>query len=623
MLRGQETDVIKAKPPFNPLRFAEALVNVERRESGAIVLRSPQKLGVYPNRFSAHLRRWVAETPNAPFLAERHSEGGWRKVTYLEIHGMVEAIGQSLIDRKLSASHPLMVLSDNSIDLAAMTLAGLHVGIPVVPVSPAYSLMSQDFCKLKKIVDLIRPGVIYAREGERYARAIASIPTDCREVVVSEGSMPGVRATHFQDLLKASVTDDVMLAFDRINPDQVAKVLFTSGSTGEPKGVITTHRMLCANQQSIAQCWPFLEDKPPLLLDWLPWSHAFGGNQNLNLVLRNGGTLYIDNGKPMPGLIERTIENLREVSPTLYFNAPRGFDMLLPYLESDRQLCELFFKNLDLLFYAGADLPQSLWDRLERVSIRSRGERVRMVSSWGTTETTNAATSVHFSIEKAGNIGIPVPGVEVMLVPSAGKMELRVRGPIVTPGYWKRQDLTDAAFDGEGYYKTGDAGKFYDPDNSSRGIVFNGRISEDFKLLSGTWVHVGLIRLATIAACSPLIQDAVVVGREREEIGLLIFLNLAASRAIAGNGHLPIEELTAAPAVRAPLRIGLEEYNAANPANSVRIARALVLIEPPSIDQGEITDKGYINQRAVTERRLVDVERLYAKSPDALVLVLD
>lgn len=613
---------MNAKPPFNDLRFAEPLVQVERRDCGTIVLRSPQTLRSYPNHLGSHLRRWAAETPDATFLAERAPQGGWRRISYREMLTAVESIGQALLDRGLSAERPLMILSENSIDLAAMTLAGMYVGVPVAPVSPAYSLMSQDFGKLKTIAGLIQPGMVYAKEGDRYARALAALPAGGHEVVVSEGEVPGGKTTLFSDLLSVRPTADVGIAVDRVNPDQVAKILFTSGSTGDPKGVVTTHHMLCANQQSIAQCWPFLEDQPPLIVDWLPWSHAFGANHNFNIVLRNGGSLYIDGGKPMPGLIEKSIENLREVSPTLYFNAPRGFDMLLPYLERDEALCQSFFKNLDLIFYASAALPQNLWDRLEALSIKTRGERVRMVSSWGSSETTCTATSVYFTIEKAGVIGLPAPGVEIMLTPSANKMELRVRGPVVTPGYWKRPDLTEAAFDAEGFYRIGDAGKFDDPADPAKGIVFDGRVAEDFKLLSGTWVHCGQVRLGAITACTPAIQDAVVTGRDREDIGLLVFPNLAACRAIAGDDNLSLAEVAVHPAVRTVLRQGLERYNASHGANSMRIARATVLVEPPSIDSGEITDKGYINQRAVTERRADQVEALYAQQPDPSVLVL-
>lgn len=607
-----------ARHRFKALRFADPLVDVERRPDGTLVLRSPQVLRAYPNHLGYHLRRWAAETPDALFLAERDGPDAWRRVSYRQMLQWVESLGQALIDRGLSAERPLMVLSENSVDLAALTLASLYVGIPVVPVSPAYSLVSQDFAKLRAIAALVAPGMIYAREGERYARAVAAIRTPGIRVVANGSGIDG--AETFTELLATTPTRAVPQAFERLNPDQVAKILFTSGSTGEPKGVVTTHRMLSSNQQSVAQSWPFLEDSPPVILDWLPWSHAFGANHNFNLVLRNGGSLYIDDGKPMPGLIERTVHNLRDVSPTLYFNAPRGYDMLLPYLERDDALRDTFFRRLDLIFYASAALPQNLWTRLENLAIAARGERVHMVSSWGATETTCTATSVYYTIEQAGVIGIPVPGVEVMLTPSGSKMELRVRGPIVTPGYWKRPDLTADAFDDEGFYRIGDAGRLYDVRDPSRGIVFDGRVAEDFKLSTGTWVHCGQVRLGAIAACSPLVQDAVVTGRDRDALGLLVFLNLPACRALAGDEGLTLADAARDPRVREHVARGLAAYNAANDASSTRIARFLLQPDAPSIDQGEITDKGYVNQRAVTEHRAPQIERLYAHQPDSDVL---
>jgi feruloyl-CoA synthase len=609
-----------AKPAFNHLHFADARLDVERRANGEIILRSPQRIAPYPNQLGSYLRRWAEEKPHVVFLAERASDGSWRTVDYFEMLSAAEAIGQAFIDRRISVDRPLMVLSENSIDLAMMTLAGMYVGVPVVPVSPAYSLMSRDFSKLKKIVELTRPRMIYAREAALYAKAIGSLPIEDEEIVVSEGNIAGLATHDFDSLLHTASTDAVARAFDRTSPDDVAKILFTSGSTGEPKGVTITQRMLSVNQQSIAQCWPFLEQRAPVILDWLPWSHAFGANHNFNIVLRNGGSLYIDGGRPAPGLIEKTAANLRDVSPTIYFNVPRGFDMLLPHLERDASLAECFFRNLDLIFYAGAALPQNLWDRLERLSIHTRGERVRMVSSWGATETTSTATSVHYTIEKAGVIGIPAPGIEIKLSPLDNKQELRVRGATVTPGYWKRPDLTAAAFDEEGYYKTGDGGKLDDPDFPSKGIVFDGRVAEDFKLLSGTWVHSGQVRLGAIAACSPALQDAVVVGHDRERVGLLMFPNLAACKAIARNDGLTLKEVAASDIIRSHLLACLRKYNDAGSAGSSRVAFAILLDDLPSIDQGEITDKGYINQRAVCERRAATIERLYAATLDPEVL---
>jgi feruloyl-CoA synthase len=534
---------------------------------------------------------------------------------------MVKRLGQALLNRDLSPDRPLMVLSENSIDLGLLTLAGMYVGVPVAPVSPAYSLQSKDFQKLRAIAKLVQPGLVYAKNGSLYSGALEAIAAPDRETVVSEGENPDRINSRFASLLATVPSHAVERAVAAIRPDHVAKILFTSGSTGDPKGVITTQRMICANAQSIAICWPFLEDKPPVVVDWLPWSHAFAANHNFNTILRNGGSLYIDDGKPMPGLIERTVENLRMVSPTLWLNSPRGFDMLLPYIERDKELADTVFKNLDLIMYAGASLPQNVWDRLESAAVRSRGERVRLVSSWGATETTSTATSVYFTVERSGVVGIPAPGVEIMLTPMADKMEIRVRGPVVTPGYWKRPDLTKAAFDDEGFYKIGDAGKLADLNDASLGIVFDGRVAEDFKLNSGTWVHCGHVRLGTINFCSPLAQDVVVLGADRGDLGLLIFLNLLTCRSFLDDEKLTLAEVAAHPQIRDRLHSCLERYNLANDSNSTRIARAAIVPDVPSIDNGEITDKGYINQRAVVQCRSELVERLYSKLDSPLTFL--
>jgi feruloyl-CoA synthase len=392
--------------------------------------------------------------------------------------------------------------------------------------------------------------------------------------------------------------------FSKVKPETVAKILFTSGSTGIPKGVINTHRMLCANQQMLAQAWPFVEDRPPVVVDWLPWNHTFGGNHNFNLVLRNGGTMTIDGGKPAPGLVETTARNLKEIAPTMYFNVPRGYDLLLPFLEKDPELRRNLFRDLDVLFYAAAALPQNLWERLKKVSKEAGNTRLAMLSAWGSTETAPLATSVHWAIERAGVIGLPVAGCELKLVPTAGKLEVRVRGPNVMPGYYQRPDLTRAAFDDEGFYRIGDAVKLADAADPAKGIVFDGRVAEDFKLSTGTWVNVGAVRIKLIAAADPLIQDAIITGHDRDQVGALIFLT-------------PATKDMSMPAVRSRLESVLQKL-AQEGGSSTCPARMLVMGEPPSIDANEITDKGYINQRAVLERRAALVEKLYAGGPEII-----
>src|SRR5512145_396190 len=569
------------------LKFAPPKVQVEKRADGSMLLRSPQPLGAYARCVTEWLVGWSDRAPERTFLAERQKDS-WRKLTYREAYGAVRRIGQALLDRKLGPERPVAILSDNGIDHALLALGAMHVGIPVAPVSPAYSLMSKDFGKLKSIFDLVRPGLVYTADPQKFAPALAAV---------------GATSTPVAELLETNPGSTQEREFSKITPETVAKILFTSGSTGIPKGVINTHRMLCANQQMLAQAWPFVEDRPPVVVDWLPWNHTFGGNHNFHLVLRNGGTLYVDGGKPVPGLVETTVRNLKEVAPTMYFNGPRGYDLLLPYLERDAELRRNFFRDLQVLFYAAAALPQNLWDRLKLLAT-TEGRAPAMLSAWGSTETAPLATSVHFPMQRAGVIGLPVAECELKLVPSAGKLEVRVRGPNVTPGYYKRPDLTKLAFDEEGFYRIGDAVKLADAADPAKGIVFDGRVAEDFKLSTGTWVHVGAVRVKLIAAADPLIQDAVITGHNRSEIGALVFLS-------PGTKDMSLV------ALRDRLAAVLRKL-AAEGGSSMAPRRILLMTEPPSIDANEITDKGYMNQRAVLERRAGLVEKLYSESPDVI-----
>jgi feruloyl-CoA synthase len=566
---------------------------------GGFILRHPEALQPYARCIGDWLEHWAQTTPLAPCLAERTAAGEWRRLSYADVRRQIGCIAQTLVDLNLPRAQPVVVLSDNAIDHALLALATMHIGMAVCSVSSAYCRLSKDTAKVKGILDALRPALIYASEPTVYGPAIAAYGGAC-PVVFSERAHEHAGALPFERLLAGGETEAVMRAFAAITPTTTAKLLLTSGSTGTPKVVINTHRMLCANQQQMTQVWPFLARRPLHLLDWLPWSHTFGANHNLHMVLAHGGSLTIDDGRPAPGLIERTVRNLRAVKPNFFFNVPRGFDMLLPYLEQDDAFARDFFERLEGVFYAGAALPQSLWERLEDVARRVRPDRpLWFTSSWGATETAPAVTSVHWRIERAGCIGLPLPGVELKFVPNGGKLEMRVRGPNVFPGYRDAPELTAQAFDEDGYYRIGDAGQLVDDAHPEHGVAFDGRVAEDFKLMSGTWVSVGTLRLRAISALSPLAADVVITGHDREEIGLLVF---ASPQAAGWSTDDKVRRL----------REALMALATDGGGSSQTPKRALLLTEPPNADAGEITDKGYVNQRRVLERRAADVLALYA-----------
>jgi len=613
-----------ADAPIKLVSMAEPGVIVEGIGGGGMILRSPQELGAYPDSQSDWIAEWAAKTPETTFVADRSgADGDWRRVGYADFFQQVKCIGQAVLNRGLSVDRPVMILSDASVNHALLNYGAMHVGVPVTPVSAAYSLMSQDFGKLKYILSVVTPGLIYVEDGSKFAKALSSVDLDGAEFVVAQNPPDGMDVTAFDDLLSVAPTEAVDEAAAKVGPDTIAKFLFTSGSTGQPKGVINTQRMLCSNQQGMAQVWTFLEDHPPVTVDWLPWSHTFGGNHNINMMLRNGGTMYIDAGKPAPCLIEQTVANLKEISPTLYYNVPRGFDMLLPFMEKDPALRDNFFKDLDVIFYAAAALTQQAWERIENLSVQSLGEKVMLVSGWGATETAPDCTHVHWPISKAGVIGVPIPGTELKLIPNEEKLEIRVRGPNVMPGYWKNEELTAEMFDEDGFYCIGDAVKFEDPDRPEKGIVFDGRVSENFKLSSGTWVFVGGLRTNVVNAVQNIIQDTAIAGQDEAELGILVFPNIAGCRALCPDlaADASLAEVIARPEVRDALKAGLQAYNTEHPGSSTRIKRALLMDEPPNIDANEITDKGYLNQRAVIARRAALVEKLY--SDDEAVILID
>ena len=587
--------------------FATPEIVADRRADGSIWLRSTTLLQQDDRCVGDWLEHWARQKPEKIFLGERAGvDTSWSTVTYKDALRQVRSVAAWILAQGLSAEHPLVILSDNSIDHALFALAAMHVGVPAAAISPAYSLMSKDFDKLKSMIRLLEPGAIYVSNMKAFAPALAAIKSLHSARIVC-GDADSSAAVPFRNVAATSETSAVGTAFATVEPDTIAKFLFTSGSTGTPKAVINTQRMLTSSQQAKAQTWSFLDNAAEdlVILDWLPWSHTFGANHNFNLVLRNGGTLYIDGGKPAPGLFATSLANLRSVMPTVYFNVPRGFDMLIAALRGDEELRGRFFGEVKFAFYAGAALPQNLWDAMEELSIRTVGRALPMVSAWGSTETSPLATDCHFQAKCSGNIGVPIPGTELKLVPSGDKLEVRVRGPNVTPGYWKAPELTAQAFDADGFYLIGDAVTFADLDRPELGLFFDGRVAEDFKLNSGTWVSVGTLRVVGIAALAPLAQDIVVSGHGGDHVRFLVFPNLSACRVHAG---LP-ESATASEVignekVRAAIASGLAKLKAqGGGGSSGHATRALLLAEPASVDGGEITDKGYINQRAVLTRR--------------------
>jgi feruloyl-CoA synthase len=543
-------------------------------------------------------------------------------MTYAEVHTAVLRLAQALIDRGLSPERPIAILSGNDIEHALLALAAMHVGVPYASISQPYSLVSTDFGKLKYILGQFGPALAFCANGARFATAIAAaVPPSC-ELVVSESAPPGRAATAFSALLARAPTEAVERAFERVGPDTIAKLLFTSGSTGMPKGVINTQRMLCANQQMIVQTLPLFAATPPVVVDWLPWSHTFGGNHNFGIVLRNGGSFYINDGAPTPALFERTVENLRDVAPTVHFDVPRAYDLLVGHLRRDATLRRNFFSRLQLLFYAGAALPQHLREALDGLAIETCGQRIAMITSFGATETAPYSLVVNWDQDHAANLGLPAPGLEFKLAPVGDKFEARVRGPNVMPGYWRQPELSRAAFDEEGFYRMGDALRFADPADPQAGLVFDGRIAEDFKLSTGTWVTVGTLRARVVAEGAPLVQDVVVAGHNKDDVTVLIFPQLDACAALAaGAPGQPTGATLGHPAVRAAFQKLLDRLAREGTGSATRVMRAIVLDTPPAIDRHEITDKGSLNQRAVLDSRAELVAELYRRPYSPRVIV--
>jgi feruloyl-CoA synthase len=607
--------------PFRPLRFGVTRSKVRDGANGTRYLRAELPLQTYPQRLTDRLRQWAEQRPGRTLFARRRRVGtrddgtpvlgDWQTVTYGDAWQAAQAIAQALLTRHLSAERPVLVLADNSLEHALLSLGCLVAGVPWAPVSPAYALLSRDYCKLRHIAQTVTPGLIFAQD-ERYAAAVeAVIPPDV-EVVLGEGTLPRHPATPWAALTTTTPTEAVEAALEAIGPDTIVKFLFTSGSTQAPKAVINTHRMWCANQQQMAQSMPVFTEEDLVLVDWLPWNHTFGGNHNFGMILYHGGTLYIDDGKPTPTLIGETLRNLREIAPTVYFNVPTGFEAIAHAMEHDARLRATLLARLRMFFYAGASMAQPIWNSLWRSCARELGVRVPITTGLGMTETGPFALFVPGPEVRAGDLGLPAPGLEVKLAPVDDKIEVRYRGPNVTPGYWRNAAQTAAAFDEEGFFRSGDAVTWIDPTDAHRGVRFDGRIAEDFKLATGTFVSVGPLRARLIAAGAPYVQDAVITGLNHNEIGAMVFPTLRVRELCPLPADAPLHDVVEHPAVLAHFQRVLDELARESTGSANRIARLILLADQPSIDRGEITDKGSINQRAVLAHRADTVEALYA-----------
>ncbi|GJI86945.1 feruloyl-CoA synthase [Duganella hordei] len=596
---------------YRPVRVGSAPVRVEADAHGVWRLASQEALGDYPDRITDCLVRGTERHPERTLAAQRGADGGWQHISYRQMLEQARAIGQALLDRGLSAERPLMILSGNDLQHLQLALGALYAGVPYCPVSPAASGAATDHAKLTHFVRHLTPGMIYATDGGACAAALAAAVPDEVEVVTDRGDA-GRAVTPLAQLL-ATVPHAVDAANAACGPHTIAKFLFTSGSTKLPKAVITTQRMLCANQQMLLQSFPAFGDKPPVLLDWLPWSHTFGGSHNVGIALYNGGSYYIDDGKPTARDFAVTVRNLKEIAPTVFFNVPKGWELLTAALQDDPDLCRHFFSQMELFFFAGAGLSQAAWDALERVSEQHCGQRIRIMAGLGMTETAPSCTFTTGPVMMAGYVGLPAPACEVKLVRVDGKYEARFRGPHVMPGYWRAPEASAAAFDDEGYYCSGDAVRFVDPARPELGLMFDGRIAEDFKLSSGTFVSVGPLRARVISAGAPYIQDVVVAGINRDSIGLLVFPRMDQCQLLSGLGADAdaVAVLSSAP-VRNHFSQLLTQLNATATGSASRIERMLLLEEAPSVTAGEQTDKGSINQRVVLERRAALVEAMYA-----------
>lgn len=608
------------QPKYRPMAFGVPRVLMREGASGVRYLRGEPELDAYASTMGERLAHWAKVAPDRTLFARRarHADGSagdWQHLSFAQALDGARHIGQALIDRGLNAERPVVILSENDLDHALLSLACLYVGVPYCSTSPAYSTISTDHGKLKHVMATLTPGLVFASDGARYAKAIdAAVPADCDVVLshVNGYTRASGKVFTFNELLATEATPAVDEAAARVTPDTIAKFLFTSGSTKLPKAVINTHRMWCANQQQMRQSMTPLTQDPLVLVDWLPWNHTFGGNHNFGMVVYNGGTLYIDDGKPVPALMGETLRNLREIAPTVYFNVPTGFEVIADVMKTDDVLRRNLLSRVRMFFYAAAALSQPIWDALHECQEREIGERIVMCTGLGMTESGPFALSVNSANVKAGDLGVPTPGLEIKLVDMDGKTEVRYKGPNITPGYWRSLEATQEAFDEEGFFCSGDAVTWIDPDDIHKGLRFDGRIAEDFKLSTGTFVSVGPMRSKVIAAGAPYVQDVVLTGLNLKEVGAMIFPTQHV-RTLSGLApSAPMAEVLNHPDVVEHFQNVINQLAKTSTGSATRIARAILLSEPPSIDLGEITDKGSINQRMVLKHRDALVQALHA-----------
>ncbi|MDF0602538.1 feruloyl-CoA synthase [Psychromarinibacter sp. C21-152] len=579
----------------------------EKRDDGTMLVWQTGALPPYPDRLSDKIHHWADAAPDRTWMAERGPDDAWIRVSYAELLGHIRAIGQALLDLGLTVDRPLVILSSNSIGHALMALGAQYVGVPSAAIAPAYSL-SGGYEKLTSVRDQITPGAVYAEDADRFGPAIAEVFAG---LPVFGRAGAGLHAD-WDALLATEPTEAVDRANAATGPDTVAKFVFTSGTTGNPKAVITTQRMLCSNCEIITDAYAYFRKEPPVLCDWAPWNHVASGNKVFNMAFYNGGTFYIDDGKPAPGAIEKTIRNLREISPTWYFNVPVGYEMLVHAMQEDDALRRNFFRDLKIMMYAGAAMAEHTWADLDRLSVETTGERVLLMTGLGATETSPSALYQTEPQDRPGNIGIPCKSYTLKLVPNEGKLEARVKGPSVTPGYWRDETLTAEAFDTEGFYKLGDALRFADPDDPSKGFFFDGRVAENFKLATGTWVSVGMLRAKLTDALEGLARDVVIVGEGHESLGaMLIPFRPAIEKVVPGGAEMDDETLFNHPVLRREIAARLAAYNKTASGSSTRIPQAIVMDRPLDLDKGEVTDKGSVNQRAVLRNHAEFAMTLY------------